>query len=85
MAVVRVIKKDKPTMKSVRIRQRKSKKWSAWLEDDPSISAGGKTGMAAVGFLIRENPDIFGVRIVPHEEKKMDEQPEGVGVSAEDV
>jgi hypothetical protein len=87
MASVRVIKKEKPKMKSVLIRQRKSKKWSAWLADDPSISAGGKTGMAAVGFLVRDNPDVFGVKIIPLEEKKKESKPESVdvGIGAEDV
>jgi hypothetical protein len=76
MPSVRVIKKTKPGPLSIRIRQRKSKRWSAWLDKDPSINAGGCTAMAAVGRLLSMHPELFGVVIIPPEEKKAAEKTE---------
>jgi hypothetical protein len=77
MREVRVIKKEKPISINVRVKQRKSKRWSAWIDGSPSITAGGKTAMAAVGHLVRKNPELFKVVIVLPEEKQQVEQAEG--------
>jgi hypothetical protein len=74
MDKVKIIKKPKPEPKKILIRQRVSRRWSAWVDEKPEMKAGGKTAMAAVGQLIKAHPVYFGIEIVtlepPPEVKK---------------